>query len=190
MADSADASDSANPPLSEAPVKSKKPRTAAQQETFRKAVATLKEKRELDRTEKAQKKASVALERVEKKVVELKSIAKPAPSPAPAAPPALGHVPALMPASPAPSNTFTLDQFEKLLDSKLAKLQKPKRKVVTVELESSEDEYPPPPSPARRSSAVKNSLTALRKAPAVAPQSSQSSHNAWLDSLFPKSGYR
>ena len=168
--------------------KVKAPRTTAQQETFRKAVATLKARREAEKEEKARKKAEDTLKKVESKVDELRSKAKP-----------VVPVPASLPvAAAAPESTTPpfdmLAHFEKMLDAKLAhlkhpaapevhqpivikamKTKKPKKTyIVEEDASSSEDEFPPQPPPARRTAYGTNPI---RSAPL---------QNAWYESLFPQ----
>lgn len=165
--------------------KSKKPRpprTAAQQETFRKAVATLKAKREAERAEKVRVKAEETLKRVEARADELRTKATTnKPTIAPVLEPIANSKPETSSAAAVPLELIS--HFEKLLDAKLAQLKpavvepvivkavkpkKPKKTYIVEESSSSEDDAPPP-VPARRAAYT-------RLAP---PQ------NAWYDSLFP-----
>lgn len=160
--------------------KPRPPRTAAQQETFRKAVATLKAKREAERAERVRVKAEETLKRVEARADELRTKATTKPTVAAVPEPIAISKPE---ASSAAVPHELISHFEKLLDAKLAQLKptvvepvivkavkpkKPKKTYIVEESSSSEDDAPPP-VPARRAAYT-------RPAP---PQ------NAWYDSLFP-----
>lgn len=168
--------------------KSKKgrlPRTTAQQETFRKAVATLKAKREAERAEKVRVKAEETLKRVEARADELRSKATTKPAVAAVPEPVSIRKSELSSLSAAAVPHELISHFEKLLDAKLAhlkpsviepvlvkavKTKKPKKTYIVEESSSSEDDAPPP-APARRAA-----YTRAQPAP---------SQNVWYDSLFP-----
>ena len=138
--------------------KEKKPRSEAQQASFKAAMEKLKAKRQQDRDDKVKSKAEEQLKKVEAKANELK---------------ALATVPLSPPADP---HADVFGRIEKLIDERLSKLAPPAPVIVNMprkykrhaEESGSEDEAAAPPA------APKPRITA-RGQPMPA---------AWYDALF------
>lgn len=180
-----------SPPLTKATkVKATRVRTEAQQESFRRAVETLKVKRQAEREDKDRQKAAKQLESVEKRVSELKvKTAKPLPPPAAVAVAAASPPAAASPSAPVLDSSHLLSQVERLLDSKLSallapvssnvvvKARKKRTKIIVEGDSSSEDEAR---LPAQRP----------RAAPASAERQPQPRHaiapnnELWYNALF------
>lgn len=146
----------------EKPVKEKKPRTEAQQASFKAAVEKLKAKREQERDDKVKRKAEQELQKVEAKASELKAIASPA-------------APKAAPVSDPHADMF--GRIEKLIDERLSKLAPPTPVIVNMprkykrhaDESGSEDEGPAPPAAPK---------------PRTTPGRTHQMPAAWYDSLF------
>lgn len=147
--------------VDEQSVKEKKPRSEAQQASFKAAVEKLKAKRQQDRDDKIKRKAEQELKKVEAKATELKALTSTVPDTN----------------SVADPHTDVLGRIEKLIDERLSKLVPPPPVVVNMprrhkrhaDESGSEDEGPaPPPAPKPRAATSRG-----HQMPA-----------AWYDALF------
>ena len=147
--------------------KEKKPRSEAQQASFKAAVEKLKAKRQQDRDDKVKSKAEKELKKVEAKANELKALA---------AAPAKAINPLVPRSPPVDPHADVFGRIEKLIDERLSKLAPPAPVIVNMsrkykrhaEESGSEDEAPAPP-------AAPKPRTTARGQPMPA---------AWYDAIF------